>query len=712
MKDILHRFETHSPEDILNLQSDLYNDYDLTDVFNHFKEQGDEERAVAVLELILRSPDHSEMIDYPWLYQDLIEHFMFSGDHAAALRWAYAKLAYYAQHPEIGDWPTCHRDLADVYLYNRDVATGLAFYTRRLRTDPGDIWTYNALGLTLDDCGLGGLAVEALERGLTLRNHPDFEELEDQLHNLRQGLLDKMESGEISSDLEQVEPGVLADFQAALTIPVETQRSADEPEPHLPPVSRLVDADPDGEQDLYTEILAQGKILAPELIRLALDPDLQDTQAPTHAVALLRDLRSEMESEFTHLSGWLERADGDWYAKLLTRHMGKVGGFTTSELEDYAANRDAVEGIRLSALEALAEQAEKLPDLRQRVIDFMRHLLTRPEAQEANEEALIGILIGVALDLDARELYPEIKAAFDEDRVDPTVLSLVEVHEEWDLPTIPEPEGPKNSTYLLLQCTNCERVRGHFTRCVLLEMGTWDLQKEGERVRHSPYIMDHEIVCPKCGARDRYKMTPQGVFALLAPRDLESLGEILLGKEPSKPPRGDPRVYFLRSAAMGRSMHPFEALEAYLWHIAESPGDAHLHLALANILRLLFRYERALQEYRFAYELASSDPEVVIARALAEHDFGDQAIARKMYEKALAMQLAGAEDLTGAQDDSEFKQAVATGLSALQRGQPSPFESRAYNSEGEPAPLLPPSPFASSPKGAPKAGKKRRRRRM
>jgi len=190
------------------------------------------------------------------------------------------------------------------------------------------------------------------------------------------------------------------------------------------PIDSLISLEGAGLETTYQEIIAQGPILAPDLIRLAFDENLRGTPAPGHALALLRDLSAgPMATELAELSFWLDRAQSDWQRELLTMRAGKVGGYYTDELEVVAADTSNDSFVRVSMVGALAERAQKCPEQRERIVRGMRVLLTRPEAYEAAEERFIGFLIGDMEDLEAKELYPEIEAAFAEDRVDPTIIS-------------------------------------------------------------------------------------------------------------------------------------------------------------------------------------------------------------------------------------------------------------------------------------------------
>ncbi|MEW5871639.1 MAG: hypothetical protein AB1894_20380 [Chloroflexota bacterium] len=688
-KNAIDEFRKLTPQEILAFPQGLYDDSELLAAFTELKDEP--ERATAILELILRSPDHSEEIDYSQIYQDVIENYK-ADEPAKALGWAYARLVWGEQH-DPGDEQRFYdyREIAEVYLGLGDLNTGLALYLRSLRMDPGDLWAYNTLGLVLPDFGLAELALPALKCGLSLVKHPDFESLQDQLQQLYEEAQDFFQRNDPPSRLGQVDPALLAAFQAQLAAPAPTSPDDRLTVPYLPPVTELLAAGSQLDQDLRTRILAEGKLIASELIHLAFDPDLQDTPAPAQAIALLRELRSTMIDEFTEISSWLERADGNWRIIGKTDLLGKTGGFTHAELENYASEPRYAFGVRLAAFESLVKRAEKFPEFRDEVIALARTLLTRPQAYEASEEEMLGFVISMALDLDARELIPEVKAAFEEDRVDPMVIGMDYVYKEWELGPTPSARPRRDGLDLLLKCVACGRQRHHFVHYVLVDTVTLEAQREGQEFVYPAYIMDHEIVC-KCGAIDRYDLTHHAFIRLTDERHRDKLIESMVSPgvqvEDFKP---HPRVFFFEAAALGERMHPFKGIEEYRRRIALKPGDARLHIGLGNILRLLFRYEQALDEYHFAYELAPSDLHVLVTCALGEHDLGNKDAARQMYEKIVALESAAGRGPFSRHVSDECKVAVQ-GLYALRRGKLSSWEVPIYNAQGKPLPVLRPTP--------------------
>lgn len=695
-------FKSRTPSQILAEKAGKWSDSVLLDVLQYFSEEGQQDQETAVMELILLSPENGDMVWYPELYTNLAEYYHWKEDFPAALRWSLAALAYDEQHYPGLNRDNNYRDLAESYLYAGDFDTGLAILTRRLQIAPGDIWTHNILGMALPDVGLDDLAVEVLDRALALTAQEDPENIREQLEELHQEALDNVNDNDFESYLDEIDPDVLSEFRAALQLPVPEDQDEDAPEPYLPPLDRLLDLGSEQDKSLYDEILAQDKVLAPDLIRMAFDENLWDTAVPTHAVALLRELRTRTP-ELDSLAPWLERADGNWPAELLTKWMGKIGGHTTPELETIAADTGCHLYVRTFATNALVERAEKCPDQRDRIIGLFRVLLTRPEAFEAAEETFIGFLVSDITDLEAKELYDEIKRAYDEDRVDSTIIDLPYVHQKWDLKPLPQPEWRSDGLNLLLHCTNCHRERYHFVQHVLVDLNTLEKQTRGLPVKYDAHIMDREIICPKCQAVDQYELTPQANLRLYMPNaDVDDITAMLTGGKP-KQQEPNPFMTSFKAYAFGRPMHPLVALEEYRQKIAARPNDALLHMRLGNMLRTLRREAQSLAAFRQAYELAPEHAEICLTRGMAEHDYGDRDVAKTMYEEVL--RLISPVQMLRQDEQAGMAFAAAEGLKNLKRGKTSPHQSPVHDAE-DVAP--PPQRGMFKRKRSKKKGKRRR----
>jgi DNA-directed RNA polymerase subunit RPC12/RpoP len=250
-----------------------------------------------------------------------------------------------------------------------------------------------------------------------------------------------------------------------------------------------------------------------------------------------------------------------------------------------------------------------------------------------DEETFLGFLVCSILELDARELYPDIEAAFREDRVDTKVVDLKSVQTDWRIQGTLPPKRKGNGFNLLLRCVECGREREHFVERVMRDTGTIARKAAGEPVKYDSFIMDREIICPKCGSRDRYEMTPLAMLSLVTPAsrmNMFSMGE-MPGSE------FDPRVISFCSVVFGAPMHPLDGLDKYRELIAANPREPINYIRMGNLLRTTFRSSQALEAFRAGYALGVDDPELLTSVALGEHDFGNRVAARSLYERVIAL---------------------------------------------------------------------------
>jgi len=247
------------------------------------------------------------------------------------------------------------------------------------------------------------------------------------------------------------------------------------------------------------------------------------------------------------------------------------------------------------------------------------------------------------------------------------------VHHRWGLPSLLPPRRRSDGLYLLLRCTACGRGRTHFVQQVLVDVNTLDKKAKGEAISYDPYIMDREIICPKCGAVDRYEMTSAAHLRLVGSENLPAIVESMVkGRKPKtvefQPPKW---LHPFRSSVFGRPMHPLDGLAEYRRRIEINPNDAQLHLKLGNLLRTIYRSQAALAEHRRAYTLDPNHAEIALACGMSEHDFGDKAAAKACYERAARLELQG-KGLLGIVRSDTLAGAAFEGLGRLKRGLSSP----------------------------------------
>lgn len=90
--------------------------------------------------------------------------------------------------------------------------------------------------------------------------------------------------------------------------------------------------------------------------------------------------------------------------------------------------------LRVGASDSLAEIGEKHPDLRAEIVQIQERIVS-----EEQDPTVVAFAISNLLDLGARESMPLIEQAFQEDRVDDTVVELYDVQEHFDLPRTAKP---------------------------------------------------------------------------------------------------------------------------------------------------------------------------------------------------------------------------------------------------------------------------------
>ncbi len=670
-----------SRAELLKLPIGAFNDYEFVDLAQYFwEEREDRDREVAALELALRSPMVDEMVDYTQLYLDVIGYCLWKADTEKALYWAVAYVAFSAQH-ERDNFLAAWRELGSTYLEAGQTEVGLGIFARLVRRDPADIWNYNSMGLVLSRVKLNKLAVEVTGHGLEILAKNDPERLRAQFKEFVKEAQAELEKG--VDETEHISAGVLQALRAAMSLPVEGKVEEDAEVEHLAPVDDLLNLDEEEDEDRYQEILKHGKVLIPELIYLGLDREwIHESAGPIHAARLLNRLRARQAPELNGLASWLDHLPPAGKHLWLGNSIGKIGGHTLEELDAIARNSDFDVRMRDMAVEEMVKWAEQNESLRPTVIETMRSLLNREGADQAEEELFTGFLIGNALDLKACELLPDIEQAFAEDRVDRKIVDEYSVYHQMGLPVPPMPERRLDGLYLRLECKACKRVREHLSNFLI-----WNISEDGDNPgQRSPYILDHEIVCPKCGAIDQYDL-PSIELIKLMNLGVEQIADMLSKKQMKTPPKYDPRVYILRGTTMGKTMHVLDGLNEYRNRIALQPDNAELHMRLGNMLRTIGRYPQALEAYRKAAALVGSDdPDILFPVATAEHDFGDQDAAKRLYERVIKSEQVGLH--TFSEGLHELVMAAMQGLDAIRQGKISPWAYQVTNVQGDL--LLPP----------------------
>ena len=672
MKNSVARFQRMSLEEIGSQPVGKWADADLLDVLSALADAERVEttwlREIAVRRLILGSPEHSEIVDYDLVFFDQALALK-EREFDAAIATAYAALAYVLQHDERSDAKGWLMEIAEFFVTRGEISVGIAQFARLLRGEPTTLHYYYRLIQSLHEAKLFNLIKEALgviSPFLTEETDADDRQrLEEERAELKESAW-----AAHTDDLSAIAPQALADLRAAFALTRAGQKDEKE---YLPPLRQLLTAQPSAIPALYDEILAQGQALIPELLYLAWDDSLyaRGNPAPAHALEILRSWRKAHPAHFAQLDYWLEQAKGDW-RDLLYEEFGKVGGYNQADLRGWAANAACCWELRSRATESLAERARRHPEERVAVVAALTDLLGR-SGSEANlgEETFTACVIGDLCRLGAKEAYPAIALAFQQDRVDLQMVDLDFAQEKLNQPRTTA-RRRDDGLYLNLTCKRCGRRRPHFVQHVTEDVDTQRRQKEGQIVRYDPYVMDREIVCPKCGAKDSYEVRGMDALRLLLPFPRAESFQAALEGEGDRPLFGPhPFLSRFKSMVFDRPMHPLEGLAEYRRRIQRDPTNPDLRVRMSLLLRTLHRFAESLETMRQAHDVRPNDPEVIAFRAFAEHDFGDKAIAEKLYQAVIPL-------LRRRMHESEhmFDLAglAADGPTALAEGRPSPWK--------------------------------------
>lgn len=176
-----------------------------------------EERALALLEEAGRSPLACPTLSYEPLYRDLAEAALLSDDddeRRVALDWLKRALAHNLRYEKGEDVVNGLIDLASAHLQLGELDQGLTILTRLLERDPTDVWVYRFMATGFGVVGLGALGLRAASRGIALTDEEEDEELHDELLMAQF----ELQTGQAASREAEVNPAVLAAFEAALAL--------------------------------------------------------------------------------------------------------------------------------------------------------------------------------------------------------------------------------------------------------------------------------------------------------------------------------------------------------------------------------------------------------------------------------------------------------------------------------------------------------------
>lgn len=404
-------------------------------------------------------------------------------------------------------------------------------------------------------------------------------------------------------------------------------------------LEQLLEAGEHPDKDLLQEIQDQGEAAVPELVELATAPefiwadsDSSEVWAPTHAMSLLGRMRAT--AAIAPLIALLEEEEeADWIREELPDVLAQIGPAAIELLKTFAADRDHNLFGRSAACNGLTKIAGAHPETRQKVIDFLRTFLPAYPDERSEDETFRGFVIGDLLDLEAREAYPDIEAAFLEGRVDEMIVGLDSVQQELRVRGGAEPRE-RAEFEIRLKCRECGFVRPHAVDVVYCDLGTQERKARGEEVPYDEFVIPQRIVCPRCGAVDRYELTSEAYLAMTA--ELLKLVAIP-GRSTSGLGDGTEHLRLVNfTVQSGQKMHPLEALEMYQRRVGAKPKDVGLCLRYANVLRFLGRWDEARAQYERIQTLDPRHTDVYFCLAQMAELQEDSESALAMFEEYLS----------------------------------------------------------------------------
>jgi tetratricopeptide (TPR) repeat protein len=178
----------------------------------------------------------------------------------------------------------------------------------------------------------------------------------------------------------------------------------------------------------------------------------------------------------------------------------------------------------------------------------------------------------------------------------------------------------KKLRHIGLRCLACQNNFTWRAKQLLLDIGTLERRQNGEKPPFGEFVVAAHVICPHCGAEDRYELSGwQSFIVTLA----------LLWRRWMPP---DPQNW-LQAVKMGardgRVMHPFELRISYEQQVAAQPRKADVRLRYANTLRTLGWMDEAIEQYQQTLALAPQTTEALInlAALLAQRDENEAALA-------------------------------------------------------------------------------------
>jgi tetratricopeptide (TPR) repeat protein len=406
-------------------------------------------------------------------------------------------------------------------------------------------------------------------------------------------------------------------------------------------LGELCQAGQQPDRALLDRVKAHGQAAVHPLIQIAVDEKLHGADstsaavwAPLHAIQILGELGSVEAIE--PLLPLIDQVDDDWLAQTLPQAFGGIGAPAVAPMRAILFDRARDVWARVRAAKSLGEIGRRHPETRSEVTSTLVARLDPAESRVPDDECLNGFVVCELLDLKAVEAAPAIRRAFDEDRVDTSIIEFDRALEELGLASESRParSGARKGLGLRLRCTACGYTREHAIETIYCDLATQERRQRGEETPYDEWVIPQRITCRKCGAVDQYELSSLAYITLTAEL-VKKLAARKVGLPGGEADEGTLR--FIRfGLADGREMHPYEARALYRQRVEAEPDRADPRVRYANILRFLGDREEASEHYQAALRLEPANLEAYLNLGRLARATGDRAEARRMFESVVA----------------------------------------------------------------------------
>jgi tetratricopeptide (TPR) repeat protein len=406
-------------------------------------------------------------------------------------------------------------------------------------------------------------------------------------------------------------------------------------------LGELCQAGQQPDRALLDRVKAHGQVVVRPLIQMAVDEKLHgadssssEVWAPLHAIQILGELGSFEAIE--PLLPLFDRVDDDALAQILPQAFGGIGAPAVAPLRAILFDRARDTWARVRAAGCLGEIGRRHPETHSEVTSTLVARLDPAESQVPDDECVNGFVICELLDLQAVEAAPAIRRAFDDDRVDTSIIDLDRALEELGLASESRParSGARQGLRLRLRCTACGYTREHVIETIYCDLATQERRQRGKETPYDEWVIPQRITCQKCGAVDEYELSSLAYITLTA-----ELVKKLAARKAGLPGGGaeEGALRFIRfGLADGREMHPYEARALYRQRVEAEPDRADTQVRYANILRFLGDRAGAIEHYQAALRLEPANLEAYLNLGWLARATGDRAEARRMFESVVA----------------------------------------------------------------------------